>query len=38
MILSLHGREYEECRPLGLIKPVRTSEEIHYFSATEPNR
>jgi hypothetical protein len=28
----------EECRLLGYITPVRTSQETHYVSATEPSR
>jgi hypothetical protein len=33
-----HGGDYEECRPLGYKIPVRTSQETHYVSATEPSR
>jgi hypothetical protein len=29
--------DYEECRLLGYKTPVRTSQERHYFSATEPS-
>jgi hypothetical protein len=29
---------YEECRLLGYKNPVRTSQETHYVSATEPSR
>jgi hypothetical protein len=30
--------DYEECRLLGYKDPVRTSQEKHYLSATEPNQ
>jgi hypothetical protein len=32
-----HG-DYEECRLLGYKPPVRTSQETHYVSATEPSQ
>jgi hypothetical protein len=35
MIWDFHGCEYEECRLLRYKNPVRTSQEAHYFSATE---
>jgi hypothetical protein len=37
-ILAFHGGDYEECRLLGYKTPVRTSQETHYISATEPSR
>jgi hypothetical protein len=37
-IWGCHGGDYEECRLLGYKTPVRTSQEIHYFSATEPSQ
>jgi hypothetical protein len=37
-ILGFHGGDYEECRLLSSKNPVRTSQETHYVSATEPNR
>jgi hypothetical protein len=37
-ILCSHGGDYEECRPLGYKTPVRTSQETHYFSATESSQ
>jgi hypothetical protein len=37
-IWVFHGSDYEECRLLGYKTPVRTSQETHYFSATEPRR
>jgi hypothetical protein len=33
-----HGGDYEECRLLRYKNPVRTSQETHYVSATEPSR
>jgi hypothetical protein len=36
--LWYHGGNYEECRLLGYKNPVRTSQETHYFSTTEPSR
>jgi hypothetical protein len=33
-----HGGDYEECRLLGEKTPVRTSQETHYVSATEPSQ
>jgi hypothetical protein len=35
---GFHGSDYEECRLLGYKNPVRTSQETHYVSATEPSR
>jgi hypothetical protein len=32
------GGHYEECRLLGYINPVRTSQETHYISTTESSR
>jgi hypothetical protein len=37
-IWCFHGGDYEECRLLRYKNLVRTSHEIHYFSATEPSR
>jgi hypothetical protein len=37
-IRGFHGCDYEECRILGYKNPVRTSQETHYVSATEPSR
>jgi hypothetical protein len=37
-IWGFHGIDYEECRPLGYKNPVRTSDETHYVSVTEPSR
>jgi hypothetical protein len=37
-IWGLHGGNYEECRLLGYKNPVRTSQETHYVSATEPSQ
>jgi hypothetical protein len=37
-IWGFHGGDYEEFRLLGCKKPVRTSQETHYFSAIEPRR
>jgi hypothetical protein len=34
-IWDFHGSDYEECRLLGYKTAVRTSQETHYFSATE---
>jgi hypothetical protein len=33
-----HCGDYEECRLLGYKNLVRTSQETHYVSATEPSR
>jgi hypothetical protein len=33
-----HSSDHEECRPLGYKRPVRTSQETHYISATEAIR
>jgi hypothetical protein len=35
-ILGFHGSHYEERRLLGYKTPVRTSQETHYVSVTEP--
>jgi hypothetical protein len=37
-IWGFHGSDYEECRLLGFKNPVRTSQETHYVSATEPSQ
>jgi hypothetical protein len=37
-IWGFHGGDYEECRLLGYKNPVRTSQETHYLSATEPSQ
>jgi hypothetical protein len=37
-ISGYHGGDYEECPLLGYKNPVRTSQETHSFSATEPSR
>jgi hypothetical protein len=37
MISGFHDGDYEECRLLGYKNPVRTSEETHDISATEPS-
>jgi hypothetical protein len=37
-IWGFHGGDYEECRLLGYRTPVRTSQETHYVSATEPSQ
>jgi hypothetical protein len=37
-IWSFHGGDYEICRLLGYKTPVRTSQEKHYVSATEPSQ
>jgi hypothetical protein len=37
-IWSFGGGDCEECRPLGYENPVRTSQETHYVSATEPSQ
>jgi hypothetical protein len=34
---GIHGGDYEECRLLGYENPVRTPQETHYVSATEPS-
>jgi hypothetical protein len=36
-IWGSHGCDYAECRLLGYKTPVRTSQETHYVSATEPS-
>jgi hypothetical protein len=38
MCRGFHGDDYEECRLLGYKNPVRTSQETHYASATEPSQ
>jgi hypothetical protein len=35
---GFHGGDYEEWRLLGHKNPVRTSQETHYVSTTEPSR
>jgi hypothetical protein len=37
-IWEFYGGDYEECRLLAYKNPVRTSQETHYDSATEPSR
>jgi hypothetical protein len=37
-IFGFHGGDYEEYRELRYKNPVRTSQETHYVSATEPSR
>jgi hypothetical protein len=37
-IRGVHGGHYEECRLLGYKYPVRTSQETHYVSTTEPSQ
>jgi hypothetical protein len=37
-IWGFHGGDYEERRLLGYKTLVRTSQETHYFSATEPSQ
>jgi hypothetical protein len=37
-IWGFHGGDYEECRLLEYKKPVRTSQETHYVSATQPSQ
>jgi hypothetical protein len=37
-IWGFHGGDYEECCLLGDKTPVRTSQETHYVSATEPSQ
>jgi hypothetical protein len=37
-IWGFHGDDYEKCRLLVYKIPVRTSQETHYVSATEPSR
>jgi hypothetical protein len=37
-IWDIHRGDYEECRFLGFRKPVCTSQETHYVSATEPSQ
>jgi hypothetical protein len=37
-IWGFHGGHYEECRLLGHKTPVRTSQETHGVSATEPSQ
>jgi hypothetical protein len=36
-ICGFYERDYEECRLLGYKNPVRTSQETHYISPTEPS-
>jgi hypothetical protein len=35
---GFHGGDCEQCRLLGYIQPVLTSQETHYVSAIEPSR
>jgi hypothetical protein len=35
---QLNCSNYEECRFLGYKNPVRTSQETHYVSTTDPSR
>jgi hypothetical protein len=35
---GFHSGDYEDCRLLGYKIPVRTSQETHYVSDTEPGR
>jgi hypothetical protein len=37
-IWRFHGGDYEQCRLLGYKNPVRTPQETHCVSATEPSR
>jgi hypothetical protein len=37
-ICGFHGGDYEERRLLRYKNPVRTSQETHYVSITEPSR
>jgi hypothetical protein len=37
-IWRFHGIDYEECCLLGYKIPVRTSQETHYVSTTEPSQ
>jgi hypothetical protein len=37
-ILGFRGGDYEEYRLLGYKNPLRTSQETHYVSTTEPSR
>jgi hypothetical protein len=37
-IWDFHGSDYEECRLLGYKNQVRTPQETHYFSDTEPSQ
>jgi hypothetical protein len=37
-VCGFHGGDNEECRLLGYRNPVRTSQETHYVSATEPSQ
>jgi hypothetical protein len=37
-ILCFHGSDCEECHLLEIKNPVRTSQETHYFPATESCR
>jgi hypothetical protein len=38
LFLLQYTKHVEECRLLGYETPVRTSQETHYVSATEPSR
>jgi hypothetical protein len=37
-IWGFYGGDYEECRLLGFKTLVRTSQDTHYSSATDPSR
>jgi hypothetical protein len=37
-IWDCHCGDYEQCRLLGFINPVRTTQETHYVAATEPSQ
>jgi hypothetical protein len=37
-VRGCHGSDYEECRLLGYKNQVRTSQETHYVSTTEPSQ
>jgi hypothetical protein len=37
-IWGFHRCDFEECRLLGYKNPVLTSQETHYFSATESSQ
>jgi hypothetical protein len=37
-IWGYHRGDYEECRLLAYKNPIRTSQETHYVSATEPSQ
>jgi hypothetical protein len=37
-IWGVNGGDYEECRFVGYIETIRTSQEAHYVSSTDPSR